>query len=321
VIVRFTHEYENKKMKKLISRVKRYTHKLLAHLVAFSLHSGTVWELENFRFWEKHGYHITPIHYYYPIPDTRDIEQRAFLPSKFFGIDLRPEYQLKLINDVFIKFSEEYNNFPVKSTAPTSFFLDNDAFNGIDPYPYYCLLRHYKPGLVIEIGSGYSTLLGLQACLLNNSSHYVCVDPWPREFISDSINNIEFIRKKVEDIDLSFFKQLQTNDILFIDSSHVIRTQGDVCYEILEVLPQLSKGVIVHFHDIFLPFEYPKEWLVDKHRFWTEQYLLQAYLVENSHTEILFTSNFMSRNYPEEVRRAFPNALWGGGGSFWFRKC
>ena len=151
--------------------------------------------------------------------------------------------------------------------------------------------------------------------------HYVCIDPWPREFISRGVPGIEFIRKKVEDLDLDLFQQLQENDILFVDSSHVVRTAGDVCFEILEMLPRLAKGVIVHFHDIFLPFEYPKDWIVGQHRFWTEQYLLQAYLAENNHVEVLFANHFLSKEYEEEVRQNFPKALWIDGGSFWTRKC
>ena len=109
--------------------------------------------------------------------------------------------------------------------------------------------------------------------------------------------------------------------MLFIDSSHVIRTAGDVCFIFLEVLPRLAPGVIVHVHDIFLPFDYPKDWLITQQRFWTEQYLLQAYLTENPHAEVLLASHYLSVVHPREVKRAFPGALHIHGGSFWFRKC
>ena len=308
-------------MKGIVKTIKRYIHRAVAHLVAIVLRPGAVYDPENFRLWERRGYHITPLHFYHPIPDTRELELRDLQQSELPGIDLRPEFQLKLMNEAFVKFSEEYNSLPIKPIDSDTFYLDNDAFGGIDPFIYYCMIRHFKPKTIVEVGSGYSTLLGVQASRLSESTRYVCIDPWPREFISRGIPNIEFIRQKAEDLDLNLFQQLQPNDLLFVDSSHVIRTAGDVCFNILEVLPRLTKGVIVHFHDIFLPFDYPKEWILERHLFWTEQYLLHAYLAENDHTEVLFANNFISKKYPEEVRQAFPNALWIGGGSFWIRKC
>ncbi len=308
-------------MRRLVEILKQYIHRALAHLVAIVLRPGTVYNSGSFRLWEAHGYHITPIHFYYPIPDTRELEKSDFQQSKLSGIDLRPEFQLALVKENFEKFSQEYNSLPIKPVDSKTFCLDNDAFCGIDPYIYYCMIRHFKPQIVMEVGSGHSTLLGAQACRLSNSARYICIDPWPRGFISNGVANVEFVRQKVEDLDLALFQQLQRNDILFIDSSHVVRTAGDVNFIILEVLPQLAKGVIIHFHDIFLPFDYPKEWIISQHRFWTEQYLLQAYLAENDHIEVLFASHFMSEKHMEEIQQTFPNALLIDGGSFWIRKC
>lgn len=307
-------------MRGAIVTIKRYIHRVAAYLVAILLRSGAIYNHENFKFWEKRGYHITPLHFYYPIPDTRELESKDFQQSELPGLDLRPEFQLRLMKQAFVGFSHEYNNIPKIAIDPTTFYLDNDAFNGIDPYIYYCMIRHFKPNTVVEVGSGHSTLLGAQASRLNQSTRYVCIDPWPRDFISSGVPDIEFIRQKVEDLDLRLFQELQPNDILFVDSSHVIQTAGDVCFMILEVLPRLSKGVIAHFHDIFLPFDYPKAWIVDQQRFWTEQYLLHAYLAENDHAEVLFANNFISKNYYQEVRQSFPNATWIGGASFWIRK-
>jgi hypothetical protein len=308
-------------MRHFLEVFKQYIHRAIAHVVAVVLRPGSVYNSDNFRLWEKHGYHITPLHFYYPIPDTRELEKIDLQKSNLSGIDLRPEGQLALLKENFSKFSQEYNDFPLKSVNSKHFYLENDAFGGIDPYIYYCMIRHFKPKTVVEIGSGYSTLLGAQACRMDNSARYMCIDPWPREFISSGVPGIEFIRQKVEDIDLNLFQQLSRNDILFVDSSHVVRTAGDVRFIILEILPRLEKGVIIHFHDIFLPFDYPKDWIILQHRFWTEQYLLQAYLAENNHIEVLFASHFMVEEYADEVRQTFPNALWIDGGSFWIRKC
>jgi hypothetical protein len=304
-----------------VDKIKRAFHRAAAHLVAVLLRPGAIYDTENIRLWEKRGYHITPNHFYYPIPDSRELHARDFKPSELPGVDLRPESQMKLIKEAFVQFSREYNHIPYKPTDTNAFYLENDAFHGIDPFIYYCMIRHFKPKTIVEVGSGHSTLLGAQASRLGGSTRYVCIDPWPRELISKGVANIEFIRDKVEDLELNLFQELQANDILFIDSSHVIRTAGDVCFNILEVLPRLAKGVIVHIHDIFLPFDYPKEWIIEQQRYWTEQYLLQAYLAENNSAEVLFASNYLSKIYPKELRKAFPKAVWIGGASFWIRKC
>src|SRR5262249_23664389 len=135
---------------------------------------------------------------------------------------------------------------------------------------------------------------------------------------------------KVEDIDLEFFSQLQSGDILFIDSSHTVKIGGDVNYLFLEVLPRLKPGVIVHVHDIFLPFDYRRDWVKERLRFWTEQYLLQAFLTFNSEFEVLMANHYLMHRYLEDLKAAFPNlenlkaalpssVKWDGG-SFWMRR-
>jgi Methyltransferase domain len=124
----------------------------------------------------------------------------------------------------------------------------------------------------------------------------------------------------VEDIDLEFFSQLHSGDILFIDSSHTVRIGGDVNYLFLEVLPRLKPGVIVHVHDIFFPFDYRRDWVTDEFRFWSEQYLLQAFLTFNSTFEVLMANNYLSHYYEDAVKTAFPSLTSWGGGSFWMRR-
>ena len=114
------------------------------------------------------------------------------------------------------------------------------------------------------------------------------------------------IRKKVEDIELSYFSQLQNNDLLFIDSSHIIRPQGDVLFEYLELLPSLNTGVIVHLHDIFSPKNYPKQWLQDSVYFWNEQYLLEAFLSHNSSWKIIAALNFLCSNHYKKLKSVAP---------------
>ena len=118
------------------------------------------------------------------------------------------------------------------------------------------MVRHFQPRLIIEIGGGFSTLLLTEAAARNNTSALTCIEPFPQEFLKQGFPGLHrLIEKKVEDIDLEFFSELHSGDILFIDSSHTVKIGGDVNYLFLEVLPRLEPGVIVHIHDIFLPFD------------------------------------------------------------------
>ena len=193
------------------------------------------------------------------------------------------------------------------------------------------MVRHFQPQLIIEIGSGFSSLLLGEAAAKNNSSALICIEPFPQEFLKQGFPGLHrLIEKKVEDIDLEFFSQLHSGDVLFIDSSHTVKIGGDVNYLFLEVLPRLEPGVIVHIHDIFLPFEYRRDWVKEEFRFWTEQYLLQAFLTFNSEFEVLMANSYLAHGYLEDLKAAFPsleklkttlpNSVRWGGGSFWMRR-
>jgi hypothetical protein len=170
-----------------------------------------------------------------------------------------------------------------------------------------------------------------QAAARNGKSNLICIEPFPREFVRKGFPGLQsLIEEKVQDINLEFFSQLESGDILFIDSSHTVKIGGDVNYLFLEVLPRLKPGVIVHVHDIFLPFEYRRDWVLDEFRFWSEQYLLQAFLTFNSEFEVVMANRYLAHRYREDLKTAFPNlenvkpalpnpVKWGGG-SFWMRR-
>src|SRR4029077_19197551 len=131
------------------------------------------------------------------------------------------------------------------------------------------------------------------AAAKNKSSPLMCIEPFPQKFLRAGFPGLQsLMERKVQDVDLNFFSQLQSGDILFIDSSHTVKIGGDVNYLFLEVLPRLNPGVIVHVHDIFLPFDYRRDWVMDELRFWTEQYLLQAFLMFNSDFEVLMANHY-----------------------------
>ena len=134
------------------------------------------------------------------------------------------------------------------------------------------MVRHFKPRNIIEIGSGYSSLISGQAAAKNGAPALICVEPFPLDFLKKGFPGLRaLVQKKVEDVGLDFFSQLQSGDIFFIDSSHTVKIGGDVNYLFLEVLPRLNPGVIVHVHDILFPFDYRRDWVMDEFRFWTEQ--------------------------------------------------
>lgn len=299
---------------------------MIAVLVSFILRPSATSDPNNFKIWEKRGYHIIPMSYYSPIPDTSELSSSFPPPTTAPTINFRTEYQLELLREFSERFSNEYKLIPRSSSDNRFFALDNDAFTGIDPLVYYCMLRYYNPKLIIEIGSGHSTILACET-LKNHckNSKMIVIDPWPREFTKNFLSAeesslIEHIQQKVEDVEFGIFNNLQENDFLFIDSSHIVRTGSDVCFLILEVLPRLNNGVIVHHHDIFLPDDYPINWILNSQFFFSEQYLLQAYLTENNKNKILFTSHHTSMQFPDLVSEAFPNAGFIDGGSFWFQR-
>jgi hypothetical protein len=192
-------------------------------------------------------------------------------------------------------FQDELLNFPREKSDVLQYYYNNGLYEAGDSEYLYCFIRQFKPKRIIEIGSGNSTLMARNAIRKNNldvenySCKHICIEPYEMPWLKDI--GVELIREKVENIDLDFFQQLEENDILFIDSSHIIRAQGDVLYEFLEILPSLKIGVFIHIHDIFTPRDYPNHWLLDKHLLWNEQYLLEAFLSNNSDFKIIGSLN------------------------------
>ena len=275
-----------------------------------------------FQNWERHGFHVTPARFNQPIPDTQSLPETLWSrPSELVGIHMNEAAQLNLLRS-FSEFRDEYQHFPTQKTQEHSqFYLGNRLFDGADALVAYCMIRHFRPRLIIEVGSGFSSLVLGQAAEKNKNSNLICIEPFPREFLREGFPGLQsLIEKKVQDIELEFFSQLASGDILFIDSSHTVKIGGDVNYLFLEVLPRLNPGVIVHVHDIFLPFEYRRDWVLDEFRFWTEQYLLRAFLTFNSEFEVLLANYYLSYYHQEHLRAAFPDLSRWIGGSFWMRR-
>lgn len=278
-----------------------------------------------FRVWERMGFHLTPVHFYQPIPDTRDLSEELWSSRRPpAGIDVDLGAMATLLEGFTREFGPEYEAFPRQETTPHGFFLENKRYETVDAEVCHCFVRSRKPKRIVEVGSGFSTILMLDALARNGQEgrrgELLTIDPYPFERLQGvARENFRVEKIPVQRAPLSHFESLERGDILFIDSSHVSCIGSDVTFEILEVLPRLKPGVLVHIHDIFLPAEYPKKWVMQWHRFWNEQYMLQAFLAFNSAFRVVMANHWMHLERPDALRKAFssygregdaPGSIW-----------
>jgi len=241
-----------------------------------------------------------------------------------FGIDLREPNQLAYLRQI----ERHYPGLPFTSerNADTRYYYENPAFPYGDAIVLASTILEFRPAHFIEVGSGYSSgaALDIVEQFLNWATECTFIEPYPALLHTiihlDDYAHIRIYPQRVQDVPLDTFDRLEANDILFIDSSHVAKTDSDVVHCIFRVLPRLKPGVLVHFHDMFYPFEYPETWVVDENRSWNELYFLQAFLMYNTHWEIQFFNSFMAYRYGEILRRSLPDFLRNPGGSLWLRK-
>ena len=276
-----------------------------------------------FNFFQAKGVHVTPVHFYQALPDTRALSEELWeTPSEMPGVDLNEAAQLELLETSFARFRDECTLIPSKQTAdPNEYYFENGLFGGTDALVLYCMIRHFRPRLILEVGSGASSLMSAKAALKNGSTELVCIEPFPNDSLKAGFPGLtHLIEDKVQNVSKDVFARLNANDILFIDSSHVSKIGSDVNFLFLEIIPRLNPGVIVHVHDIFFPCEYRRDWVLNEFRFWNEQYMLQAFLMFNAEFEVLMSNSVLGFKYRDRLVAAFPNSPWWGGGSFWMRR-
>lgn len=261
----------------------------------------------------EEGFLPVPVHFYSPIPDLKDLAERRVWDRKSSlpGIDFQPSAQVKRLTLFGEMYGRECNWSPGLTSDPSDFFTENNSFSFGCAASTHVIIRHFKPKLVLEIGSGMSSRVIRQALAQNaqsgDSGRHLVIDPYPSEFIESRFAT-DIVKTRVELLPQDFFERLQANDILFIDSGHSVRIGGDVNYLYLEILPRLAPGVMIHVHDINLPYEYPRVYAVNEsfRQFWTEQYLLQSFLSFNSEFEILLAMAFLYTDHYDVFCRAFP---------------
>jgi predicted O-methyltransferase YrrM len=228
------------------------------------------------------------------------------------GIDFRAAAQLALLQELaMFRFSYD----PI-GTGP-HYDPANDQFPPHDAALLYAMVRHLRPRRMVEVGCGWSTTVTAAAIQDGDiGTQLTCIEPYPREFLHEMGRVLTLRQEKVEHTPFDVFAQLESGDILFIDSSHVVKTGSDVVHQLLEVVPRLSDGVIVHVHDIFIPEDYPQGWVRNGFG-WTEQYLLQAFLVGNARAHVLAMNRWLALRHPDAVATAL-GAMELHGSSVWF---
>jgi predicted O-methyltransferase YrrM len=275
--------------------------------------------------------HVPPGHYYSPIADPSElvVEPRRsqiwpVSARETPGVDWRHAEQVALCRDVFAR----QTRLALRDDAsddPSEYFATNGQYPPLDAWLLEAMLQRQRPKRFIEIGSGFSSLVTARVNreLLDNGMRFTCVEPYPRQFLLDGVPGIsDLIVEKVQDVALETFETLGSGDILFVDTSHTVKTGGDVTWIFHEIIPRLAPGVLVHVHDAFLPGDYPETWVREGWG-WNEAYLLHSFLAFNSGFEIEIGVRYLFYRQPEALAEAFPDwrtALNQGGAALWFRR-
>jgi len=257
-----------------------------------------------------------PVHYYSPVPDIEDLRARRVWDrrSPMAGVDMREAQQLALLAELGRDFGAECRWPHEPSRDGSEFYTDNSSFSYGCAAATHALIRKLKPRRVIEAGSGFSSRVIAAALRMNEKdsgerAEYTVVDPFPGDALQRLAGVGRVLRQRVELLEADVFRTLGENDILFVDSGHTVRAGGDVNFLVLDILPVLAPGVVVHFHDIALPYEYAEVYFTNpKFRvFWTEAYLLQAFLCHNAAYEVLLAMNFLMQDHAAAFRSAWPH--------------
>lgn len=269
---------------------------------------------------------MSPGHFYSPIPSVDDVRKReaeifADPPPSLPGIDLNAEAQFALVQQLRDFYAEM--PFPRVKSDGLRYWFDNWAFSYADAIFLYSMLRHLRPRRVIEIGSGFSSaaMLDTNERFFDRSIALTFIDPDPstvRALLKPD-DRAEIIAAPLQDVPLARFDDLEANDILFVDSTHVAKTGSDVNRILFDILPRLKPGVYIHFHDMFYPFEYPKEWVYEG-RAWNEDYFVRAFLEFNHAFEIVLFGTYLIRFHRDWFARHMPLCLENPGGALWLRR-
>lgn len=274
-----------------------------------------------------------PGHFYSPVPSREEVRNNAdriFSSTEVLDIDLNIDEQFKLLETFKTRRSDFPYDFPndKENQSLRYRFINRPQYRYSDVIFLYNVIRHLEPQRIVEVGSGASSavMLDMNDLFFNSSIKLTFVEPYP-ERLYRYLNNQDQIStsimtKKVQDVPMEVFESLKENDILFIDSSHVSKVGSDVNHIFFNILPRLNKGVWIHFHDIFYPFELPMHWILENSRFWNESYLLRAFLMNNDTYEIMCFNTLLHKKFRNWFEKEMPECLIDeeDTGSIWIRK-
>jgi predicted O-methyltransferase YrrM len=271
---------------------------------------------------------VPPGHFFSPLPELDYVKRHEAeifgeAPRTIPGIDLREAEQLELLR----RFQPYYAELPFSAGKSESrrYYFENPAYSYSDAIFLYSMIRHFKPKRIIEIGSGYSScvMLDTNELFFGNAIDITFVEPYPELLLSlirkTDRERTTLISSNLQEVDLKLFAQLEEHDIVFVDSTHVSKIYSDVNYIFFKLLPSLRSGVLVHFHDIFYPFEYPKEWVYEN-RAWNEAYLFKAFLQYNEVFRIVMFNTYLQIFHADYFQTHMPLCLKDPGGSIWIQK-
>jgi hypothetical protein len=291
--------------------IKATLNRVLAERTGYEVRrAGTTW--------------VPPGHFYSPIVNRDELwhdRRRVFDRARpVHDINLNEPGQLNIVSE----FRDYYSKvpFPESKSTENLYYYDNGFYSYGDAIVLFCMLYHFKPQRVIEFGSGFSScaILDTKRLFLPNMQ-CLFIDPYPqrlRELLGSPCVEAPIIEARAQDA--IGLPEMKENDVVFIDSTHVSKAGSDVNYHLFEFLPQLPVGVLIHFHDVFYPFEYPESWFFDENRSWNENYLLRAFLMGNQNYEIVFFNDFMNWKHHDLTVQALPLFGKNPGGALWLRK-
>lgn len=270
-----------------------------------------------------------PGHFYSPIPSLYDLEKQADVlwpgesPKELPGVELRPDEQLA----TFSQIAKLANAFEIyeQPTEPWRYYSDNVAYGAGDALTLHGMLRMIRPRRLIEIGSGHSSAMTLDTVehYLGGQTELTFIEPYP-ELLESLLHPgdraaITIVPSQLQRVPLDTFAALQDGDVLFIDSTHVLKTGSDVAWLYSTILPALNEGVWVHIHDMFYPFEYPQAWVMEG-RAWSEVYLVRAFLAFNSDFEVVLFNDWLGQFHRDRIEAELPAMLANTGGALWLRR-
>ena len=276
---------------------------------------------------EAAGFNVLPQRFDSAVMLIEEIDFAALAkPRALPGIELRVNAALELLTQLK-PFAAELDAIPYEPSTSAPFWFTPEflaSFPDYDTAVHYSMLRYLKPKRYVEVGCGYSSIVSDFALQRNQREGVSCdavyADPEPRLPMNKVLAGARFILKRVQDVPLETFKALQPGDVLFIDTSHVLKIQSDVEHEIVRILPSLAPGVWIHFHDVFTPYDYPEEWIRQPLRLWAnEQYALECLLTGGTRYQVEIPLHYLVRDFKGPIQEFFPRGRTRGQ-SIWLRK-